>query len=224
MSEKPGRLYVGYLAPMLGRKPVGQTPSNIVPLAAAILLAPEVVFADQEDQDSLLDAWWTQVVYHSSIKGVGSSHNAFSNDVREYFQRYLDEVNEAYRRGKEKKTVVGRRTARIAQLTSLSSAEENARTFACLERSREDPECLDAVLATNMISVGLDVARLALMIINGQPLTTAEYIQVSSRVGRGDTQEWFLPITTVTRHEACHTMKISVRTTSHSTVLSNRPA
>ena len=187
LSEKPGRLYVGYLAPMLGRKPVGKIPSNIVPLAAAILLAPEVVFADQEDRDSLLDAWWTQVVYHSSIKGVGSSHNAFSNDVREYIQRYLDEVNETYRRDKEEKTVVGRRAARIAQLTSLSSAEENARTFACLERSREDPECLDAVLATNMISVGLDVARLALMIINGQPLTTAEYIQASSRVGRGDT-------------------------------------
>lgn len=186
LSEKPGRLYVGYLAPMLGRQPIGKIPSSIVPLAAALLLAPEVVFADQEDRNILLDAWWTQVVYHGSLKGVGSSHNAFSNDIREYLRRYTEEVNEGNREGPERKYVIERRTTSISQLTSLSSAAENARTFACLERSCEDQDCLDAVLATNMISVGLDVARLALMIINGQPLTTGEYIQASSRVGRGD--------------------------------------
>jgi hypothetical protein len=202
LNEKPGRLYVGYLAPMLGRQPVGKIPSNIVPLAASLLLAPEVLFSNQIDKDVLLDAWWTQVVYHGSLKGVGNSHNAFSNDIREYVRRYTAEVNEVTKKeadskdskdpnakdGKDQspKDVIEPRAIRVAQLTSLSTAEENAKTFAILERSHGNAECLDAVLATNMISVGLDVARLALMIINGQPLTTAEYIQASSRVGRSE--------------------------------------
>ena len=76
------------------------------------------------------------------------------------------------------------RDTRIAQLTSRRTAEENAGTFRRLAKSRQQAEGLDAVLATNMVSVGLDVARLALMVVNGQPLTTAEYIQATSRVGR----------------------------------------
>lgn len=186
LHERPGRLYVGYLAPMLGRQPIGKTPSSIVPLAATLLAAPEMIFAQEEDQDILLDAWWTQVVYHGSLKGVGNSHNAYSNDVREYMRLFASAAHEESKQNSEQATSHDHRKISIAQLTSLARAEENARTFARLERSRGNPECLNTVLATNMISVGLDVARLALMIINGQPLTTAEYIQASSRIGRAN--------------------------------------
>ena len=199
LDERPGRMYVGYLAPMLDRQ------HCMAPLAAALLAAPEVIFdVGQEDRADLLEAWWTQVVYHGSLKGVGNSHNAFNIDVRDVVRRLNEELKQAAKEsGSEeqigatnvsdpnvKESIVAepitRLTARIAQLTSISSAEENARTFSRLESTRDNPECLDAVLATNMVSVGLDVARLALMIVNGQPLTTAEYIQASSRVGRGE--------------------------------------
>ena len=188
--ERPGRLYVGYLAPMLDQQ------HCLAPLAAALLAGPGAVFDADEDRDELLDAWWTQVIYHGSLKGVGNSHNAFVTDVRDFGRRLARELQEGHDADFDGEsdgpneasddTASRFRSTRIAQLTSRRSAEENAETFLRLANPREDEDCLDAVLATNMVSVGLDVARLALMIVNGQPLTTAEYIQATSRVGRAD--------------------------------------
>lgn len=182
LSRHPGRLYVGYLAPMLDRR------HCLAPLAAALHVAPEAVFLEgREDRDELLEAWWTQVVYHGSLKDVGNSHNAFNIDIRDIVQRFSNEFKQTVVNGGAiNNGSVTRPSARISQLTSISSAEENSKTFSRLEQSRKQSDCLDAVLATNMVSVGLDVSRLALMVINGQPLTTAEYIQSSSRVGRSE--------------------------------------
>ena len=188
--ESPGRLYVGYLAPMLDQQ------HCMAPLAAALLAGPQAVFGGDSNPDDLLDAWWTLVVYHGSLKGVGNSHNAFVTDVRDFGRRLTGELHEARRTGSadESEDAAGEadfpserfRNPRVAQLTSRRTAQDNAETFERLAHPREEDDCLDAVLATNMVSVGLDVARLALMIVNGQPLTTAEYIQASSRVGRAD--------------------------------------
>jgi hypothetical protein len=74
----------------------------------------------------------------------------------------------------------------VEQLWSRHTAEQIAETFERLAESRGASRCLDAVLSTNMVSVGLDIPRLALMVVNGQPLTTGEYVQATSRVGRAD--------------------------------------
>ena len=220
---RPGRLYLGYLAPALDQQ------HCMAPLAAALLAAPRALFDREEDREALLDAWWTQVVYHGSLKGVGNSHNAFMTDVRDFGRRLYGELVERGRSAgddEEDASEAGRmfdgdrdggpRTnsasvaggaglarftnCRIDQLTSLKPAQKNARTFDRLAARRGNDGCLDAVLATNMVSVGLDVARLALMVVNGQPLTTAEYIQASSRVGRDDVPG--LVIANYYRHQA----------------------
>jgi hypothetical protein len=209
LGERPGRLYAGYLAPMRNRQ------ECLTPLAGTLLAGPELLFSGAGPENAvLLDAWWTQVIYHGSLKGVGISHNSFVNSVPGYYRRlraeasrhngvvYSDSHPDPGGGGgptgpvdtacdDDKAKPVRQNGSRIrlrpelAQLTSISSPEDNKRVFERLGRSYTEPDFLDAVFATNMVSVGLDEPRLALMVINGQPLTTAEYIQASSRVGRG---------------------------------------
>lgn len=192
--KRPGRLYVGYLAPMLNAR------RSLAPLAAALLCGPLEVFAQEAeaDREALLEAWWTQIVYNSTLHGVALAHNAYSTDVRVWAQSLLGEIQEADPGLRAEGAGAGvahpsgqaptprvQDTA-IAQLASTVGAQQNAETFRRLAKRREEEDHLDVVLATNMISVGVDVSRLALMLVNGQPLTTAEYIQASSRVGRSE--------------------------------------
>lgn len=180
LSTRPGRMYVGYLATMLNRQ------RCMAPLAAALLLAPAVLFENDSNRDALLDAWWTLVAYHGSLRGVSNSATALETDVQEFMRLLLSEEQRNTTSDDRPQQLKQRRNvSSVEQLTSLQSADENAAIFGRLSVPRGEAECLDAVLATNMISVGLDVERIALMIVNGQPLTTAEYIQASSRVGRG---------------------------------------
>ena len=64
LNEKPGRVYVGYLAPLPSRE------NSLSPLAATLLSAPTELFKDKEE---LIDNWWTQIIYHGSLKGLGNS-------------------------------------------------------------------------------------------------------------------------------------------------------
>ena len=204
LEKKAGRLYVGYLAPLLDRQ------HCLEPLAAALLSNPVKLFKDDEQ---FMDKWWTQIVYHGSLKGVGNSRTLYQsgvssylnkftlenmkNDIEKDFPNFLKDRNLKSISDFDKiddtnvKAIVEQylpvRDIGVKTLTSNQTAEENAQIFDALAKDKDDNEAIDVALATNMISVGLDVSRLALMIINGQPLTTAEYIQASSRVGRGET-------------------------------------
>src|SRR5690606_14102174 len=72
----------------------------------------------------------------------------------------------------------------VSELTSRESTNKVADTKRRLALAFTDKEHIDVALATNMISVGLDITRLGLMVVLGQPKAAAEYIQATSRVGR----------------------------------------
>lgn len=204
LEQKAGRLYVGYLAPLLDRQ------HCLEPLAGVLLSNPIKLFKDDEQ---FMDKWWTQIVYHGSLKGVGNSRTLYQSGVHSYLSKFtlenmIKDIEESFPNFlKDKnlknlsdfkkientsvKAIVDQylpiREISVKTLTSNQTAEENAQIFDALAKDKNYNNAIDVALATNMISVGLDVSRLALMIINGQPLTSAEYIQASSRVGRGET-------------------------------------
>ena len=183
INQRPGRLYVGYLAP--ARAPA----ESITPLAAALLAAPAALFDDQSERESLLDAWWTLVSYHGSLKGIGNAYNAIDKDARRYIEAYTQAAQSQSPDSANEERCPDRLDStrrRVQQLSSVVDADTNQATFARLANTWKDVDRLDVLVSTNMISVGVDIPRLAAMIVNGQPLTTAEYIQASSRVGRGD--------------------------------------
>ena len=68
-------------------------------------------------------------------------------------------------------------------MTSRCSQQEIQRYLENLQFSRDEDNAIDACLSTNMISVGVDVSRLGLMIINGQTKSKSEYIQASAVLG-----------------------------------------
>src|SRR5207244_1938697 len=72
-----------------------------------------------------------------------------------------------------------------AELTSRVRSYEIRDMLDRLNKPAGDPEAVDLLVASNMVSVGMDIPRLGLMVVNAQPKTLSEYIQATSRVGRG---------------------------------------
>jgi hypothetical protein len=130
---------------------------------------------DIDGDDRVRDAYWTLVGYFNSLRLLSAAELQVHNDVNERLKQL------AARTGASP-----RHLDNPAELTSRVESSKIPRRlqelFIGLGREGEPP--IDVVLATNMISVGVDVDRLGLMAVMGQPQTTAEYIQATSRVGR----------------------------------------
>jgi hypothetical protein len=161
-ADKASRQYVGLLTPNTSQ-------ATLLVRAYAALLHHA---AEIKGEDSVRDAYYTLVGYFNSLRLLAAAELQVHDDVQDRL-RLLAE-----REGREPRTA-----ELLAELTSRVKSSDIPQRLKDLERGLPN-EPFDTVLATNMISVGVDVDRLGLMAIMGQPQTTAEYIQSSSRVGR----------------------------------------
>jgi helicase-like protein len=163
--ELPGRTYIGVFTP-------GTSPTYaLVKTFGIILHAGKQVRCP----DNVRDAYWTLMGYFNSLRELGGASIQVEDDVNDYLEFCAERDGDrlSVRRVSNPQELTGRVASR-----DLDDIREN------LWVRYPDEDCFDVVLATNMISVGLDVPRLGLMAVVGQPKSTSEYIQATSRIGR----------------------------------------
>lgn len=164
-----GRLYLGLMPQSVSQA------SAVIAAATPLAELPEAL---RDISGVPRDAYWTLVMYHNSLRELGRSGPLIVDDVNARLAARAERLGIDYRRI---------RPERVVELTSRRQPEELPNDLRELDlRIEQTDHAVDVVLSSNMLSVGIDVPRLSLMLMVGQPKTTAEYIQATSRVGRGD--------------------------------------
>lgn len=178
----PGRRYLGICA--FGRR----YPAAMIRVYTAVMAAAQKLY---DTYDTLADPWMTLAGYFNSIRELAGTRRLVEDDIK-------NRLRDANQRG------LGKRRISMGAVEELTSRKSSSDIPGILERleipfekAREaqreadrkagrKPSVVpyDVVLASNMISVGVDIDRLGLMVVAGQPKMTSEYIQATSRVGR----------------------------------------
>lgn len=164
-ASRAGRLHVGICAPGKG----AQTP--IVRIWSALLQHAETLKGRIGDDQ--LDPFWTLVGYFNALRELAGAISLYRQDIPEWLK---------HRTGAEKRR--GLDEYRRVELSSRSKSTDLPNLLKWLETRLPSPVTADAVFATSMFGTGVDIDRLSLMVVHGQPKTTSAYIQATGRVGR----------------------------------------
>ena len=163
--DLPGRLYAGVTT-------AGRSAKFMLQATAASLLQSAAGASGSDDER---DWYWTLISYFNALRELGGALVLMQDNV-------TDSIEDFARRRDEEP----RDPAAVTELTSRLTQQEVRDMLERLDVPLGRQDVLDTVLATNMLSVGVDIPRLGLMLVNGQPKGIAEYIQATSRVGRGE--------------------------------------
>jgi hypothetical protein len=173
-----GRMYVGIFAPGAS----SHATTNIRLYATLLYAAKALVVNNEEERDP----YWTNLGYYNSLRELGQAATWINADITEYlhtiYKRRYEDKKEGYRENRRYIYHIEELTSRIKSDKITSSLQSLVVPYP--RKTDNDVFPIDICLATNMISVGVDISRLGLMTVAGQPKTSAEYIQATSRVGR----------------------------------------
>ena len=171
--QAPGRLYLGVCAHGERLKQVE------LRVFASVMAAAKAIADELGDDAEAADPWMTTVGYFNAVRELAGMRRMAE-----------DELRTKLRRTRFTPGLVNRPAVELKELTSRVSSDDIKAILRQLfvthdpDRPKDGERPIDLLLATNMISVGVDVPRLASMVVVGQPKATAEYIQATSRVGR----------------------------------------
>jgi len=157
-----GRLYIGIMGQ--GNTPV----TSMVRAAAAALQAPQELKTLSEE---IKNSYWTLLIYHNSKRELGKTMNLANDDIPARIKVIANDESNM------------RTPKNVLELSSNILGKRKIEVLQQMEKNKGSG-AIDIIPCTNMFSVGVDVKRLGIMMVNGQPKTTAEYIQATSRVGR----------------------------------------
>ena len=135
----------------------------------------------KKTHDNAADPYMTLLGYFNSLRELGGSRRIVEDEVTNQLKGHADRM----RIGQKEGLFANRTIAyEVVELTSRVPTNEVSEAKRQLALKFHEKDRVDVAIATNMISVGLDITRLGLMVVLGQPKTCAEYIQATSRVGR----------------------------------------
>jgi hypothetical protein len=185
-EDHPGRLYIGICAPGKRQK------AALIRVYVALLSAAQHLYKKYGDP---VDPWMTLVGYFNSLRELGGMRRLTLDDVRSRLRdmekrglaaRNISESTVEELTSRKSSTDIPRLLDRLEMVFSPAAEAKWKEARAKGEARKSGPIPLDVIRATNRVSVGVDVKRLGLMVVGGQPKTTAEYIQATSRVGRSN--------------------------------------
>lgn len=173
-KQAVGRKYVG----LYGAAASSSAFASIYTFAAFLYAAKEIEVDNEKDRDP----YWTDLSYFGSMRELGQAATWYIADIKERLEVIYQSRLQSADKTKRRYIYEGG----LAELTSRMSNDQIPQILKALEVEYLDKDKypLDMCLATNMVSVGVDVSRLGLMTVTGQPKSFSEYIQATSRVGR----------------------------------------